>query len=186
MFAMPPLPSFSNPFADENDDVSKKLSIKATEKPSHEIEFQFNPSEFKLNRTVAWDDKAVMRGGYGLLDFKNANSDTLTLTALLDATEGQCMGQDDIADAVKKLYDISQPWVEVDSVSQQRPPLCHLLWADFKFSGVISKLDVNYLVFGDEGAPLRAEISLEIKGRAFAQVDASAFFVADEVPTAPE
>lgn len=181
-FAPPSLPSFGNPFSADEGSPTKRMSLKALEEPNLDLAFDYNPTSFKLTRSVKWDNKTAMRSTYGLLDFQHGEADKLNFMVLLDATEAQCMGADDIATAVKDLYKLTQPHVGKGK-EQQRPPLCKLSWAShFTFTGVVTKLDFNYLVFGEDGAPLRAEVTIELSGRAFSSAEPGTFFVADEAP----
>lgn len=162
MFSPPPLPTFSNPFADAAGGASTKLILTPESGGSAEkFTFPFNPTQFSMDRSVAWEESKPMKEQYGILNFTGGASDTLSFAAMLDATEkeGGVMGD------VKKLYAFTEAKV-ADGI-YKRPPIVLLEWAAVNFSGVVTALKVDFTMFDDKGVPLRADISITMQGRAF-------------------
>lgn len=136
-----------------------KAEIQGIDASSVKIAFPFNPSEFKLQRAVNWSDDPTMEQAYGLLHFSNGQSDKLSMSFLLDTSEAS----GDISAAVNQLYELSLPYKISDVL--KRPTLIQFTWAKFKFLGVVSSVDFDYLLFDPSGAPKRATVSLQLTGR---------------------
>lgn len=174
MFAPPPLPSFSNPFADADELEISRISL--TPEAGSAFEFPYNPTKFSLDRKVSWEDSKAMKEPYGILNFTGGSSDTVTFTTLLDVTEKD----DDTAtihDDVVKLYKLTET-SEKDN-NYKRPPILTMAWGDkFKFVGVITALKVDYTMFSADGRPLRADVTLTLMGRTFATSATPATFFA--------
>jgi hypothetical protein len=66
---------------------------------------------------------------------------------------------------VNHLVEFTIPKNEVqtgkDKVASPSP--VKLQWKDFEMIGVITKLDTSYTMFGSDGTPIRAKVSLELK-----------------------
>lgn len=170
MFSPPPLPTFSNPFADALGGSSTK--IKLTSESGTNIDFKFNPTQFSLDRAVQWEDTRPMKEAYGILSFTGGSSDTLSFTTMLDTTEEE--GKD-ILSSVKAIYGLTD--ATITEATYQRPPMVKFVWKDFLFTGVISSVKFDFTLYSPEGKPLRADVSITMLGRAFAdQLDAKKFF----------
>ena len=50
-----------------------------------------------------------------------------------------------------------------ESGEWSQPPIVTVKWSDFELEAVITKLDTTYTMFGSDGTPIRAKVSLELK-----------------------
>src|SRR5262245_63350722 len=46
---------------------------------------------------------------------------------------------------------------------EHAPPIVRFVWDEAVFTGVMEKLDVNYVLFGKNGVPLRAQLDISLK-----------------------
>ena|GEM_PF-2197923 len=53
--------------------------------------------------------------------------------------------------------------VKKKSPNTSQPPPVFVQWKDFKMVAVVTKLDTTYTLFGTDGTPLRAKVTLELK-----------------------
>ena len=145
-----------------NEDAGKSISV------------QFNPTTYGFSRSVKWSSDSAVKGAYPRLGFDSGEADSLSVELLLDETESSSS----IKAKLKDLYDLSTPTVKVGgNATEKRPPLVIFEWGDFRFAGVLEKVDAKLLFFDDQGQPKRATASLTLKGRAFSQaVTAAEFF----------
>lgn len=162
--------------------------------PKDEIEFQFNPKELSLSRSVSVNPgdrepdsyyspiKVDGKSTYDELSFEltldqSANSLAVTAaTAFLPVTKAEVpltlmpakflpsLGVPNVKDSVLILYSWTMI-VDPSEIKKNRPYFVLFEWDKFKFSGVISKLDVKYTMFDSDGTPLRAKVDVTIKGR---------------------
>lgn len=169
MFSPPPLPSFSNPFAELLSASGGKIAL-TPESTSGLSEFAFllNPTQFSIDRAVSWDDSKAMKEPYGILSFTGGSSDTLNFTTMIDATEN---GSKPVLPAVRQLYAMTD--TSVKEANYNRPPIIKLVWKDVKFVGVITSLKFDFTMFSEDGDPLRANVTISMMGRSFND-DASA------------
>ena len=73
-------------------------------------------------------------------------------------------GIPNVQDAITILYSWTMI-VNPGEIKENRPYFVMFEWADFKFSGAISKLDFKYTLFDSNGKPLRAKVDISLKGR---------------------
>jgi LysM repeat protein len=46
---------------------------------------------------------------------------------------------------------------------EHAPPIVRFVWDEAVFTGVLEKLDVNYVLFRQDGVPLRAQLDITLK-----------------------
>lgn len=66
---------------------------------------------------------------------------------------------------IKKLYFLTTPDAALGA--RKRPSIVQFKWGDFDFVGVITRLNVEYLVVTEAGYPKRAKVGISMYGRTF-------------------
>lgn len=68
-----------------------------------------------------------------------------------------------------RLYALTMPIRALDGNAggTMRPPVVLFHYGDFSFHGVVSSFSANMTLFGQDGSPRRAEVSLSLQGRSF-------------------
>lgn len=174
MFAPPPLPSFSNPFADAEESEVTRINI--VPEDGSPFDFKYNPTQFSLDRGVSWEDAKAMKEPYGVLNFTGGSSDTISFTAMLDTSEDDSETTG-VLKQVKDLYEYTK--LKVKDKNYNRPPILTLTWhSELKFVGVITQLKVDFTMFAEDGTPLRADVTITMMGRTFAESDSADDFFA--------
>lgn len=156
-----------------------KLKI-TPRKPSklQAFEVLFNPTSYSISKGVTWKANEPSQGNTGgkgtktnreynapLLTFGGGDSRRLTLRLFFDVTEPINGKQ---IDDVRKL---TNKFVELTRIERSgkalRPPICDLTWgniapsnSDFPFTGVVSNLDQEFVLFTNDGRPLRANLTV--------------------------
>jgi hypothetical protein len=138
----------------------------------------FNPSSFKLSRTVQWSAQGAASQAYSTLQFANGEVDTLSMTLLLDTSETTTS----VLPTTQLIYGWSLPMAV--AAGSMRPPCLLFTWGLFTFQGVVSRAEFDFNLFDSTGAPKRAMVTLEMLGRAFARGTPSAQFFG-QAPTPP-
>jgi hypothetical protein len=124
------------------------------------FDFPFNPTSFKLTRSVNWAEQTPAFQPYTTLSYGNGASDKLGFELLLDTTETSKSVMRDI----KKLYKFTLPGKLSEVI---RPPLTLFIWEAFLFQGVVTSLEFDVKLFDETGTPKRANVTVAMTGKAF-------------------
>lgn len=139
--------------------------------PDGSISVQFNPTTYSISKSVSWQPPSMRtRGGAGndakfnapQRSFGGGGSRKLSLELFFDTTEET----DPFFRDVRNWTDLIVQLTEIVRDSDNpRPPLCTVHWggssADFPFSGTVSQLDQQFLLFDENGKPVRAQLKVE-------------------------
>ena len=152
------------------------LSNQGKKDPLKEITVLFNPTTYSISKTVAWESPETASGkkkktnrqtNAPALTFNGGGSRQLSLELFFDVTEPvEVNGQmKEIAD-VRKETDKIVKLTRIDrSLTPPRPPKCEVSWGksgslDFPFTGVVTSLTQNFLLFNEDGVPVRAKLTI--------------------------
>jgi hypothetical protein len=157
------------------------------------LEVHFNPSSLKVARKRTWQDGDQFESEYPSLQWGKTSHDTLSFTLLFDHSEprdlsdmaataaslnpvmnlgprrAKMMGLvngDTVEHQLAVLYNLTNVWeVFSDVPDGRRPPLATFTWNNFAFTGAITTLTVEYILFDADGNPKRATAAIEMLGR---------------------
>ena len=141
------------------------VSIGSCDDTSLHVDAQYNPKELAIDKKVPWQKKsqANKSGDTGIqLEYTGADGRSLTLELLFDGFETKTS----VSDNVDKLNQMASVWKPGDSdETKRRPHLCVVKWGATipKFTCVIESLNVKYTMFSDQGVPLRATCTVQLK-----------------------
>lgn len=142
-----------------------KLQITRLDKNGKRLENEafkvaFNPNNYTVTKRVHWSAgqaETDRRFNAPPLSFGGGGSRTLTLNLFYDSTEPL----DDVRRQTNKLVVLSR--IERDL---GRPPVVELSWgeapqgSDFPFTGVLASLSQSFVLFTQDGMPVRANVSV--------------------------
>jgi nucleoid-associated protein YgaU len=114
------------------------------------LEVMFNPEEYSLNRDNNFASQAVPGLSSPLLQFAHGNLRTLELELLFDTYERQ----GDVRVETEKFVGL----MEIDP-ELHAPPVIVVAWASLQFRCVLTKASQKFLLFLDDGRPVRARVS---------------------------
>ena len=144
-----------------------KLVIKGSNKPADPkpIECMFNPTEYSLNQTVTVTrHKSPSKPG-GTPEFAGTNAMTFSATLLFD---DYASANGDVTPTITKLLSWTKPTDDSRKKNQPCPPLVAFQWGSNKqlenFRGLLTKVDVKYLLFRRDGTPVQADVAITITG----------------------
>ena len=171
---------------------AKIFSPELPGKKDYELEAHFNPTTLKITRKRKWQDGEQFNTQYPTLQWVSTNNDTLSFTLLFDHTEprelsdmaaiaaslnpvmnlgprAKMMGlvnEKSVKEQLDVLYALTTPSEMFPKVADGvRPPLATFQWATFSFTGAITGLSVEYVLFDAVGNPKRATAGIEMQGR---------------------
>lgn len=128
------------------------------------FDVQYNPKEFKFDKPVQWQAHDE-QGTESTLEFQKAQPATMQVELFFDTTHDSS----DVRTAwVNKLLELTNPEVtptsgEAAELGKKRPPRVSFVWGTFYLYGVIEAVNVTYMMFGNDGTPLRARVSVKMK-----------------------
>jgi nucleoid-associated protein YgaU len=155
-------------FTPMSKDLKTKFDAKA-------FKVLFNPNSYSITKTVTWNQTgapaaapAAQAGAVGntqryldapTLNFGGGGSRNLTLNLFFDVTETP--GKD-VRSETGKIVELTKK-----DRDQKCPLPCEISWgaggssnSDFPFVGVITSLTQNFVFFGGDGIPLRANLTV--------------------------
>jgi nucleoid-associated protein YgaU len=124
----------------------------------------FNPSHLKFSRSASWKSQGAALRDVPELQFTGAQPRTLNVDLLFDTYDS-----DEPAGSKRKVTDLTDEMLKLTTVethgSKHRPPVCRLRWgsAGVFFQGVLERLDQDYVLFTENGTPVRAKLGCSFK-----------------------
>jgi LysM repeat protein len=119
------------------------------------IPLRFNPTDYKLSKSNTFAEITIPGLETPPIQYVRGGSETLTVQALVDTSDTLDNVRTSYVDAIR---DLMRP----DS-REHAPPIVRFVWDEAVFTGVLEKLDVNYVLFGRDGVPLRAQLDISLK-----------------------
>lgn len=117
----------------------------------------FNPTEYSLSKKTHFAEAGIPGLDSPILQFSRGEARTLSLELLLDTvTYGQ--GGDVRTEYTAKL----QKFLMVDG-ELHAPPPCKVVWGSLEFVGVLEEMRKRYVLFQDDGTPVRVRVTLSFK-----------------------
>ena len=140
------------------------------------FEVLFNPTSYSISKGVVWSPQGASSGetdggkrrtkrelNAPLLTFGGGDSRRLTLRLFFDVTERVNVKGKPASD-VRVLTNRFVDLTRIERLGKVlRPPVCDLTWgditpenSDFPFTGVVTSLEQEFVLFDGSGRPLRA------------------------------
>lgn len=132
------------------------------------ITVMFNPNSYSVSKQISWDPSTKTTTANSTTDanadapvtaFGGGASRVLSLDLFFDSTESDEQNRD-----VRRLTDRIARLTRIDPASGH-PPVCKVTWGliqsdDFPFTGTISSLTQEFVLFDRVGRALRANVKL--------------------------
>ena len=128
------------------------------------FEVQYNPKDFKFNKSVSWKEHDE-QGRVGSLEFQKSSPATMSMDLVFDTTKDGANVRKVWVDKLLELLNADQTPEdgEAEDADKKRPPIVGFAWGNFAFDGVVESVDVTYVMFGSDGNPLRAKVTVKMK-----------------------
>ncbi len=127
--------------------------------PSDPFEVQFNPKDYSISKSTKWIDIEVDGKDEPVKVFVGGEAKTFTVSLWFDTT--------DTGASVKSSYQKLLDFAEIDEDTshaktyKSEPPVCQFQWGSvLLFTGVITKVDQQFLMFKPDGTPVRAKVTV--------------------------
>jgi hypothetical protein len=133
------------------------MSVRFDESEGQVLNLPFNPTEYSIEKKNNFAQAVVPGLDSPVIQYGSGDARTLSLEVLLDTytTENQQDLRAAYLDQIDKL-------LEVDG-DLHAPPLCKVIWGSLQFVGVLEDAKKQFVLFLDDGTPVRARVSLSFK-----------------------
>lgn len=128
-----------------------KIIVKHTRE---EFIVQFNPEEYTLNKDNNFASQAIPGLSSPVLQFVNGNMATLDMELLFDTYDTPSFEKQDVRDTTNKFMRL----LDIDN-ELHAPPVLEFSWASLLFDCVLAKATQKFILFANDGKPLRARIN---------------------------
>src|SRR5215470_8642032 len=119
------------------------------EKTQDSFNVAFNPEEYSLNKDNNFASQAIPGLSSPLIQFAHGNLRTLDMELFFDTYEQLA----DVRDQTEKFIHL----MEIDP-QLHAPPILIVAWASLQFRCVLTKASQKFILFLDDGRPVRARI----------------------------
>lgn len=133
-----------------------------TDQYKGDICLQINPSELKFEKGIKYRKDMQLGALGGTAVFDSYNEQTFAFETTLDAT-GVLPQDEDVAN-VQDLIDELEDHLYLYNSEGHRPPYVMIVWGEVIFRGQLSRMETQFTMFGADGLPLRAKVSLAFCG----------------------
>jgi nucleoid-associated protein YgaU len=146
-----PINFLGRKFAEARLEIVQPAENRAT------IPLHFNPSEYKLSKENTFAEIPIPGLASPPLQYVRGGSRVLAMDVLVDTS-------DDPKKNVHTEYVAAIEGAMAKDGKLHAPPIVMFVWGPQpKFTGVLTSLEVNYLLFHTDGTPLRAKLGIKLK-----------------------
>lgn len=127
-----------------------------------ELRFQFNPSEFSVQKSAAWETKPGKDAEEATMpEFTGSKPRSMNVEVFLDATDSP---SHDITKDIELLFDCCTPAAESLGKNRPSPPFVLFGWGTtMQFEAYVESVSVKYTMFKQDGTPIRALATLSLQ-----------------------
>lgn len=128
---------------------------------NEEVKFMFNPYEYTLSKSNAWEKKPVIGQNLPQVVFQQGGAQSLSLTLHFDSINGV---QDvrGYTDPLWKMMMIDSSSINAKSGKAAPPPVA-FQWGRLYFKAIITSMSQKFTLFDPNGVPLRCEVSVTLE-----------------------
>lgn len=128
---------------------------------------QYNPKEFKLDKSVSWEETKTQGQSGNFVQFQKGAPMTASMDLYFDTTNSDPPGNVQTT-WVEPLIYLTKATVqpgqgEAKELSKMRPPSLLFQWGDFNFKCVIESVNTTFLMFASDGRAVRARCTVKLK-----------------------
>jgi Contractile injection system tube protein/LysM domain len=115
----------------------------------------FNPEEYTINKDNNFASQNVPGLSGPLLQFVNGNLRTLEMELLFDTWDSPDLQKRDVRDLTNRVVKL----MAIDP-DLHAPPVLRVSWASLQFDCVLARVSQKFILFADNGAPVRARLTV--------------------------
>lgn len=137
----------------------QKAEIFRVDDPSKKVTCQFNPKDFSISKEVKWNRRIMSGKNVSDVEFAGGEPRNFTVDLIFDSTDTGS----DVRDSYKELLTMGEvePSQKNQKTGKSQPPLCKFQWGSYlSFTGVLTKVSQNFVMFKADGTPVRAKVTV--------------------------
>ncbi len=115
----------------------------------------FNPEEYTINKDNNFAVQGVPGLGAPLIQFVNGNLRSLEMELFFDTYDSPDMPKQDVRIATNMIVQL----LDIDS-DLHAPPVLRVSWSSLQFRCVLSRVSQKFIMFADDGTPVRARLTV--------------------------
>jgi nucleoid-associated protein YgaU len=130
-----------------------------------EVECMFNPTEYRLNRTVSVSRNRTPATEGGTPEFGGTSPMTLSMQLFFDDF-GSLQG--DVTPKISTLFEWTKPTSSSRDAGRPSPPLIQFVWGNAQlddFQGFLKTVNASYTIFRRDGTPVQAKVDITIESQ---------------------
>jgi LysM repeat protein len=131
-----------------------KLQI-TVEHTGERLSVLFNPEEYTINQDNNFASQAVPGLSGPLLQFVHGNLRTLETELFFDSFDSPTLPKRDVREDMGRITRL----MAIDS-ELHAPPVLRLAWASLQFRCVLARATQRFIMFAEDGTPVRARITV--------------------------
>ena len=115
----------------------------------------FNPEEYTINKDNNFALQAIPGLSGPLLQFVNGNMRTLEMELFFDTYDTPDANKRDVRELTNKITGL----LTIDS-NLHAPPVLLVSWSSLQFRCVLARASQKFILFADDGTPVRARVTV--------------------------
>ena len=115
----------------------------------------FNPEEYTINKDNNFASQAIPGLSGPLLQFVHGNMRTLEMELFFDTYDTKTLPKQDVRDLTNRVVNLTAIDPELHA-----PPILRLSWASLQFRCVLARVSQKFILFADDGKPVRARLNV--------------------------
>jgi len=132
--------------------VKIQITVKHT---GESVQALFNPEEYTINKDNNFASQAIPGLSGPLLQFVHGNMRTLEMELFFDTWDTPDLPKRDVRELTGRVVRL----MEIDP-DLHAPPVLSVSWASLQFDCVLARVSQKFIMFADDGKPVRARLSV--------------------------
>ncbi len=132
--------------------IKAQITVEHT---GEKIDVLFNPEEYTINKDNNFASQAIPGLSGPLLQFVNGNMRTLEMELFFDTYDTPDTAKKDVRDLTNKITGL----LTINS-DLHAPPILQVSWASLQFRCVLARASQKFIMFADDGTPVRARVNV--------------------------
>lgn len=114
----------------------------------------FNPEEYTINKDNNFASQAIPGLSGPLLQFVHGNMRTLEMELFFDTYDTKSLPKRDVREETHRVVKLTT----IDP-ALHAPPILRVSWASLQFRCVLARVSQKFILFSDDGTPVRARLN---------------------------
>lgn len=115
----------------------------------------FNPEEYTINKDNNFASQAIPGLSGPLLQFVHGNMRTLEMELFFDTYDTKSLPKRDVREETGRVVKLLAIDPELHA-----PPILRISWASLQFRCVLARVSQKFIMFSDDGTPVRARLTV--------------------------